>query len=452
MEKKIFEFKNYIICHPRFRGDDIRVMFFLKKLIPDFILNLYHYVIAFFAAAIYGFPSRKLVVIGVTGTNGKTTAVNLITKILEKAGYKAAMMSTINFKIGDKEWVNETKMTTPSSFYLQKFLSKAAGSGCKYAVLEISSHSLEQNRVAGINYQVGVFTNLTREHLDYHQNMEDYRDAKAKLFKKSKIHIVNLDDEYSEFFLSFPAKEKYGYGIKVESYEKFLSRSDFKTITAQNINLTSQGSNFKVLQHEINLKLLGEVNIYNALAAIAAGLSQNINLKVIKEALEQIKLIPGRMEFVELGQKFKIIIDYAVTPDSLEKLYQTIKRFQTAKLIWIFGSCGERDKGKRPIMGEIVGKRADYVIITNEDPYHEDPQQIIDQIFSGVIKSGKKENENVWRIFDRRQAIKKGLSLAQENDIVVITGKGAETIMAIGNEKIPWKERQVIEEELKKIR
>lgn len=430
-------------------------MFFLRKIAPRVFINFYHLIIAFLAALLYRFPSKKLIVIGVTGTNGKTTTVNLIMKILEGAGYKTAMMSTINFKIGDKEWVNETKMTTPSSFYLQKFLLMAVKSGCKYAVLETSSHSLAQNRVAGINYQVGVFTNLTREHLDYHQNMENYRDAKAKLFQKAKVNIVNLDDEYSEYFLSFPAQEKYGYGIKVENYEKFLTRSDFKTITAQNIKLTSQGASFKVLQHEIYLKLLGEVNIYNALAAIAVGLSQNINLNIIKQALEEVKLIPGRLEFVELGQKFKIIIDYAVTSDSLEKLYQTILdtkyKIQDTKLIWVFGSCGERDQGKRPIMGEVVGQRADYVIVTNEDPYNENPQQIINQVFSGVIKAGKIENQNAWRVFDRRQAIKKGLSLAQENDMVIITGKGAETIMAIGNKRIPWEEREVVEEELKKI-
>lgn len=430
-------------------------MSFLKKLVPRVFIDFYHFLIAFLAALLYYFPSRKLIVIGVTGTNGKTTTVNLITKILEKAGYKAAMMSTINFKIGDKEWVNETKMTTSSSFYLQKFLSMAAKSGCEYAVLETSSHSLAQNRVSAINYQVGVLTNLTREHLDYHQNMENYRDAKGKLFQKVKVNIVNLDDEYAEYFLNFAVQEKYGYGIKVENYEKFLTRSDFKTITAQNIKLTSQGASFNVLQHNINLKLLGEVNIYNALAAIAVGLSQNINLKLIKEALEEVKLIPGRMEFVELGQKFKIIIDYAVTPDSLEKLYQTIQvsdfKFQDSRLIWMFGSCGERDQGKRPIMGEVVGQRADYVIVTNEDPYQEDPQQIIDQVFSGVIKAGKIENENAWRIFDRHQAINKSLSLAKENDIVLITGKGAETIMAIGKKKIPWKEKEVIREELNKI-
>lgn len=428
-------------------------MFFLRKLIPNFILNTYHYLIAIIAAAVYVFPSKKLTVIGVTGTNGKTTTVNLIAAILENAGYKTAMMSTINFRMNGQETINETKMTTPGSFYLQKFLAQAVKSGCQYAVLETSSHSLEQNRIAGINYEVGVFTNLTREHLDYHINMENYRDAKGRLFQKARVHIINLDDEYSDYFLGFPAQEKYGYGIKVEDYEKFLTRTDFKTITAQNIIPSAEGIKFSVLQHDINLKLLGEVNVYNALAAIGVGLSQNINLNKIKEALEQIKLISGRLEFVEAGQKFKVIIDYALTPDSLEKLCQVIKdskiQSSDSKLIWVFGSCGERDQGKRPIMGEVVGKRADYIIVTNEDPYHEDPQKIIDQVFSGVVKAGKEEGVNAWRIFDRREAIKKALSLARENDLVLITGKGAETNMAIGDKRIPWSDRQVIEEELR---
>lgn len=427
-------------------------MGFFKKIIPRGLINIYHLIIALLASLFFRFPARKLIIIGVTGTNGKTTTVNLITKILEKSGKKVAMMSTINFKINKKEWVNQTKMTTPSSFFLHKFLAESVRAGCQYAVLETSSHALEQNRVAGVKYEVAVFTNLTREHLDYHETMEQYRDAKGKLFQKTPVQIVNLDDEYSEYFLSFSAKEKYGYGIQVETYEKFLNRTDFKTITAQNVKSSSEGVSFNALQHDINLKLFGEVNVYNALAAISVGLSQNIPLTVAREALEEIKKIPGRLEFLEAGQKFKVIIDYAVTPDSLEKLYNTLQdsklKVENSKLIWVFGSCGERDRGKRPIMGKVVGERADYVIVTNEDPYHEDPRQIIDQVFSGVIESGKEENKNVWRIFDRREAIKKALTLAKENDIVLVTGKGAETIMAIGDERIPWNERKVIEEEL----
>lgn len=426
-----------------------------KKLIPQTLLNFYHLVLASLAVFVYGRPSKKLIVIGVTGTNGKTTTVNLITKILEKAGHKVAMMSTINFKLADKEWVNESKMTTPSSFFLQSFLRKAVKAGCRYAVIETSSHSLEQNRVSGVNYEVAVFTNLTREHLDYHKDMESYRNAKGKLFAKAKIHIIGLDDEYSDYFLNFKAEKKYGYGIKVENYEKYLKRNDFTTVTAQNISPSDTGIGFNVLQHDINLKLFGEVNVYNSLAAICVGLSQDINLNKIREALEEVRLIPGRLEFIEAGQKFKVIIDYAVTPDSLEKLYQTIKvssfKFQASKLIWVFGSCGERDKGKRPIMGEIVGKHADYVIVTNEDPYYEDPHEIINQVFSGVTKAGKEENKNTWKIFDRREAIKKALSLAQDNDIVLVTGKGAETIMAIGSKRIPWSDKKFVEEELRVI-
>lgn len=431
------------------------MFYYLKKIIPRTLINIYHLLIVLFAAFLFGFPSKRLITIGVTGTNGKTTTVNLITKILEHAGYKVAMMSTINFKIRDKEWVNETKMTTPGSFYLQKFLKRAVRAGCRYVVLEISSHSLDQNRVAGIQYHTAVFTNLTREHLDYHKTMEQYRDAKGALFQRAKVHVVNLDDEYAEYFLNFSAEEKYGYGVHVERYEKFLNRTDFKTITAQNIISSDQGVNFQVLQHLVHIRLFGEVNVYNALAAIGVGLSQNIPLLKMIEAFGEVLLIPGRFEFVESGQRFKVLIDYALTPDSLEKLYQALQdsKFLSlgSKLIWVFGSCGERDQGKRPIMGEVVGSRADYVIVTNEDPYREDPQKIIDQIFEGVLRSGKREQENAWRIFDRREAIRKALSLAKDNDVVLVTGKGAETRMAIGDKRIPWSERQVILEELNRL-
>jgi len=421
----------------------------MKKLIPQSIKNIYHFFQAVLANVAFGFPSRKIKVIGVTGTNGKTTTVQMITKILEEAGKKVAMASTINFQLGEKKWVNKTKFTTLSSWQTQKFIKDAMKAGCEYLVLETSSHSLDQNRVWGVKYKTAVITNVTREHFDYHKTMEKYRQAKLKLFKNVEVAVVNLDMENPEEFLDCEAKEKFGYTTKMQN-----NTEDVKVVQAENVELGMNYSSYQLESINYKINLPGLFNIENALAATCVGLSEGISEEKIKSALEKIKGVPGRMEHVPNDLGIDIIIDYAVTPDSLEKLYQLIKQIkntrQTAKIIAVFGSCGERDRGKRPIMGETVSRSADFVIVTNEDPYHEDPQQIIDEVFAGVAKN-KKENENVWRIMDRREAIKKALSLAKASDIVVITGKGAEETMAVGDQRILWNDKKVILEELAKI-
>ncbi|MDI6777644.1 MAG: UDP-N-acetylmuramoyl-L-alanyl-D-glutamate--2,6-diaminopimelate ligase [Patescibacteria group bacterium] len=433
----------------------------MKNLVPQSLKNVYHLFQAIFANVWYGFPSRRLKVIGVTGTNGKTTTVQMIAKILEEAGYKIAVASTINFKIGEKEWVNKSKFTTLSSWALQKFLRRAVAAGCEYAVLEVSSHSLDQNRVWGVDFDVAVIANITREHLDYHETMEEYAKVKGKLFamaakNSNGVAVINLEMDNAENFLKYTIKERYGYGIKVQS-PKSKVQSDslkLKIIEAENIQLNIQNTKYQILNTNFQLNLPGEFNVENALAATCVGLSQNIPLEKIAEALGKIKNIPGRMERIGNDKGLEIIVDYAVTPDSLEKLYSLVgemrKRgeIRDGRIIAVFGACGERDRGKRPIMGEIVARVADYVIITNEDPYGEDPQQIIDEVFEGV-KKHKEENENAFRILDRREAIKKALEMARAGDIVVITGKGAEETMAVGKERIPWNDPAVIRETLR---
>jgi len=444
----------------------------MKKLIPQSIKNIYHLIQAILANVYFGFPSKKIKVIGVTGTNGKTTTCQMITKILEEAGYNVAMASTINFKIGSKEWVNKTKFTTLSAKEVQKFISDAIKAKCDYVVLETSSHSLDQYRVWGIDYDIAVMTNVTREHLDYHKTMKKYREAKLKLFKKAKTVIVNVDMENpKEFFVNSSEKEV--------TYSLKKSGAD---VLAENIFLGLVETRFSVEGNEFNLRLLGDFNIENALAAICVGKLEKISFKNMQEALERIKEVPGRLEYIPNGKKLKIIIDYAVTPDSLEKLYKLLKILNKndGRMIAVFGSCGERDRGKRPLMGEIVSQNTDYVIVTNEDPYGENPSQIIDEVFSGVVgnynktelpndkyqitnsklnlndqldneKDKKVEGKNCWRILDRREAIRKALHLAKEGDFVVVTGKGAEVTMAIGKERIPWSDKKVIQEELEKF-
>ncbi len=427
----------------------------MKKLIPQQIKNLYHLFQAILANIWFGFPSRKIKVIGVTGTDGKTTTVQMIAKILEEAGKKVALASTINFKIGAEEKVNETKFTTLSSFKVQEFIAKAVKSGCEYMILETSSHSLDQYRVWGVKYDTAVITNVTREHLDYHKTMEHYRQSKMRLFKKARVAIVNGDMERPEDFLNFGNEEKYIYMIE---NQKSPPKADppgagkLKIIKADNLELGLDFSRYQIQDTKYQLHLPGKFNIENALAAACVGLVYGVNLETSARALEQLRGVSGRLEKIPNVRGLEIIVDYAVTPNALENLYTLISEVKKAKnlgnIIAIFGSCGERDRGKRPIMGKIVSNYADYVIITNEDPYNEDPKRIIDEVFSGV--SGK-EGVNCWRILDRKEAIKKALRLAKQGDIVVVSGKGAEEIMAVGKERIPWNDKKVILEELSEL-
>ena len=433
----------------------------VKKLVPQSIKNIYHLFQAILANFAFGFPSKRIKVIGVTGTNGKTTTVQMITKILEEAGAKVAMASTINFQLGEKKWVNKTKFTTLSAWQTQKFIKQAVAEGCEYLVLETSSHSLDQNRVWGVKYKTAVITNVTREHFDYHKTIEKYREAKLKLFKNVEVAVVNLDMEKPEEFLRCKSKSKFGFttisNFQFPISNKFRISNDeiskIKIIKAENIKLDNNFSSYQVSDTNYKLNLPGLFNIENALAATCVGLSEGVSEEKIKSDLEKIKGVPGRMERVPNNLELDIIVDYAVTPDSLEKLYNLIKEIKNkkdnSKIIAVFGACGDRDRGKRPMMGEIVSKFADYIILTNEDPYGENPGQIIKEIELGI--RNHELEKDYWVIMDRREAIRKGLQLAQPGDIFVITGKGAEETMAIGDQRIPWNDKKVILEELGKL-
>jgi UDP-N-acetylmuramoyl-L-alanyl-D-glutamate--2,6-diaminopimelate ligase len=423
---------------------------YMKKIIPQKIKNIYHLIQAILANFYFGFPSKKLKVIGITGTNGKTTTVQMIIKILEEAGHKIAMASTINFKIGDKEWVNKTKFTTLSAWEVQKFIKKAVKENCEYLVLETSSHSLDQYRVWGVDYDIAVVTNVTREHLDYHKTMDGYRKAKLKLFKNVDNIVVNLDMSNPEEFLAVKANNKCAYASDIENKKIETTDNSIKVIKAEGIGLEMSGSRYKIDGVDYKLNLPGLFNIENALAATCVGLTEKIDQRIIAKALGELKGISGRMEYVENDKGLNIIVDYAVTPDSLEKLYKLIEDINrnNGNIISVFGSCGDRDRGKRPIMGEIVSRAADYVLVTNEDPYNEDPKRIIDEVAAGI--KNKKEGKDFWKIFDRREAINKALNIAKPGDFVVVTGKGAEETMAIGAERIEWNDKKVILEELKK--
>ena len=409
----------------------------IKRFIPPFLLSWYHLFLAFLGALIYGFPSKKLKVIGITGTKGKSTVVELTGVILEESGYKVASLSSIKFKIDRKEWPNKLKMTMPGRFKIQRFLRKAVKTGCQYAILEVTSEGILQHRQRFIDFDVALFTNLSPEHIERHGSFEKYRQAKGKLFEQcQKNHIINLDDKSAEYFLGFKANRKLGYGLKI---------SNSNSIIAKNSQTLNDRIKFSIKNTEFNLALSGEFNIYNSLAAVCIGLSQGIDLEVSKKALEKVKGIPGRMETV-MEKPFKVIVDYAHTPDSLEKVYQTVSSFQlpTSNLICVLGSCGGgRDKWKRPEMGKTAAKYCEKIILTNEDPYDEDPFQIINEIEQEIHGI-----EYVYKILDRRKAIRKALELAKESDVVIITGKGCEPWMCLADgRKIPWDDRKIVKEE-----
>lgn len=421
----------------------------LRKILPKETILWTHKVRAIIAAIFYGIPSRKIKVIGVTGTNGKTTVCNLVAEILEEAGYKVGLSTTINYKIGKNKWVNNSKMTTSGPFQLQKLLSDMVKEKCEYAIIETTSHAIKQYRNWGIKYQVAVLTNVTHDHLDYHESFAEYKDTKVKLFASHpKASIINRDDNSYISFAKCPADKIYLYSIKEKA-----------DIVARKIFLNSKGSTFNLITHDgqitINLKLPGEFNIYNALAAAGVALSQGINLDTIKSSLEKVKGIPGRMERIECGQDFTVIVDFAHTPDGLQKVFETVGNFAKGKIIHVGGATGNRDKTKRPILGALSGKYSDVTIVTNEDPYTEDPWKIIEEVAQGVPRGADKENKkipgkNFFKISDRKEAIKMALNSAKKDDVVLITGKGAEEVMAQGDKLVPYSDKKVVEELLTK--
>lgn len=465
----------------------------IKKLIPRNLFKAlqppYHFLMALLAALVYHFPSKKMIVIGVTGTAGKTSTVYLIAKTLAAAGYKTGFTSTAVFSDGDKEWLNDKKMTMPGRFFIQRTLHQMWKNGCRYAIIETTSEGIKQFRHRFINYDILVFTNLYPEHIESHGSFEKYKEAKGILFahlkrcstkyvneqkvvvrpannfkkldftRVFKTIIVNGDDEHSEYFLNFGSEEKIIYSFQPETNFKLIFENlseeakvkDFKVIYGSEVSSSAHGVSLKIENEPVNLKLLGEFNAINALAAYAVGQSQRLNSRDIIAGLESVSSLAGKLELIDEGQNFTAIVDYSFEPQAMEKLYKTISLIPHRRLIQVLGSAGGgRDRARRPILGKIAAENVDIAIITDEDPYDEDPLEIINQVAAGAENfPGSKMilDKNLFKILDRREAIKKALELAEEGDLVLFTGKGAEQYICVAaGQKIPWDERQVVRE------
>ncbi len=425
----------------------------LKSLVPYAVVLSVHKMKAVYASLRHGSPAKKLTVIAVAGTKGKTTTTNMIARILEGSGHKVAMLSTANFQIDKKKWLNDVKLTTPSAGYVQDFLAKAVAAGCEYAVLEASSHGMVQSRYWGIDFKTVVVTNLTSDHLDYHKTFENYKSSHYGLVgKNTKNLIVNYDEENTHEMLVLPGNhEKTAFTLRD------IGRLDGISLSrAEDVKLDDSGSSFDFIhmdeRYPVRLHLLGEFNVYNAMGAIMACRAEGVRMEDILKNLAVGEDIPGRLEKIAEGQDFDVIVDYAHSPESLEKVYGVLRPLAKGNLIAVLGGTGDRDKTYRAKGGELADKFADIVIVTNEDPYSEQVEDIIDQVMSGI--KDKKLGESLFRISDRREAIKKAFGLAQAGDLVAITGKGCEQFMIFGDKKIPWDDRivarELLREKLKK--
>ncbi len=429
---------------------------FLKKIVPKRLFNLYYYTYAFFGACLYGFPAKKMIIIGVTGTKGKTTTTNFIHGVLQAGGIKTGVVTTANIKIGDLEEINSFHMTMPGRCVIQKFLKNMYKAGCEVAIVETTSQGLAQYRHIGIAYDIAVFTNLFPEHIESHGNFENYKKAKGALFsalKKSKTKmfrgkvfpkttIANIDSEHAPFYLSFPTDRKIHFALSASS-----------EYTPEFVNEDASGVSFIVHGQKYILGIAGKFNVINALPALVVGKLFSISEEKIKAGLSSVSLIPGRMEEIKSGQNFRLFVDYAHEKQSMTFATETARNLAGVnKTIILLGAeGGGRDKAKRGAMGEVVGRLADMVVVSNVDPYEDDPFPIADDIAKAALKEGKVEGKDLFVVLDRRDGIKKALSLATSGDVVMVTGKGSEQSMLIGGEEISWDDRVVVREELDKL-
>jgi len=400
------------------------------------------------AAAFHGWPARHFRTVGITGTDGKTTTAHLIAAVLEAAGQACALLSSAEFRLGGRTRVNATHMTTLEAPELQGLLADALKAGDQWAVLEASSHGLALHRVDACDFDVAVFTTLGSDHLDFHGSPEEYRAAKGRLFRLldeaadkgvPKTAVLNADDAASYYFRGLTAASVVTYGLEATA-----------DVTARQVHDEGLVTSFELAGAfgavPVKTRLVARFNVYNCLAAAAVGLSQGLSAEEVKRGLESVSGVPGRMELIEAGQPFSVVVDIASTPAALANVLNVLRAACRGRLWAVFGCAGERDPGRRDGMGRVAGHLADFVVLTNEDPRSEDPDAIIEAIAAGLREAGHREGDDFVRIPDRRQAIAYAFERARDGDIVLLAGKGSEQTMVFGDRHVPWDERVVARE------
>lgn len=431
----------------------------VQPIVPKSLINFFHYTESIAAAQKYKKPSEQMIVIGIVGSKGKTTTANMLWSILSADGHKVGLIGTANIRYGNKEEMNPYHMTMPGAFVMQKILAKMAAMKCKYVIMEVPSEGQTQYRHIGINFDVLVFTNVTKELMAAHDfSMEILHKHNKRVFKRlthskrktidlartPKMIIANTDNKHAKDYLIFQADKKLTFGTKADADYKITDVQD----TQNGISFDINGASYKV-------KILGKINAINAAGAIATASALGANKKAITSGLSKLPTIPGRMEVIEGKQPFTVVVDYAHEQASMTALMNSAKDMKPkgAKVITLLGAeGGGRDSAKRPEMGEICAKGSDIIILSNVDPYEDDPMDIINDIKKGAIKTGAKEGKNMFIVPDRREGIRKALQLAKKEDLVLITGKGAEQSIVIGGKSSPWDDRKVVREELAKLK
>lgn len=380
----------------------------------------------------FGNPAKKLKLIGITGTNGKTTTSFLIKNMLEKMGHKTGLLGTVKNMAGEKEF--PSSLTTPESFQLHELFSEMVKEGCEYCVMEVSSQALAQERVAGLDFDAAVFTNLTQDHLDYHGTFENYAEAKSKLFSQAKLCILNLDDEYAMSMMR-------NSGGRMVTYSVNHDESDY---TAKYIRYKNDGIEYELVTmgyiERVKVKIPGEFTVYNSMAAAVTLIELGFDFSQVLYALSLSEGVKGRIEVVPADTDYTVIIDYAHSPDGLENIISSLRKIAKRRIITVFGCGGDRDRTKRPIMGAIAAKLSDVIVVTSDNPRSEDPNAIIDDILEGI--KGSKTKKIVEP--DRTKAIAAALKEAKTDDIVLLAGKGHETYQILSTGKIHYDEREIV--------
>lgn len=391
-------------------------------------------------SAKYGNPAKGLRVIGVTGTNGKTTTANYLNEILKASGHTTAMFSTAVIEVAGQRRINDLNATVATTEQMQQFFRDAKREKVDFVVLEVTSHSLHQHKLDTVDFEVAIMTNLTQDHLDYHHTMEEYAAAKAKLFQRKPRYIVlNRDDPWYGYFNEFEAGEQsMNYGTHDDAECRITKVKLYKKGSEVTLNIDHQTN------LELGTLLPGKFNVYNLTAAATAAYLLRVNLEAIQDGIENVESIPGRFERVKTDKPYEVIVDYAHTPDALQQLLEAVKAITKYRVLLVFGATGDRDKAKRSIMGKIAAEQADRIFLTDEESYNEDPATIRQMVYDGIEEGGG--TGKTEEIADRREAIAKALSVARRDDIVLITGMGHEQYRIVNGERIPWNDAEVVRE------